>query len=242
MVASADRTLHREVARIIRNDAFVEPTQGFGMKLARLGGGLIAVSFEWEEEELAAIADVVPPAVLAAFYGDAIAVTAYEPIVSQSVEPDGTVVLSVRGSPSRLDGASVESVLHEMAHAVEIDVARVGRLGWGLGIGGREMRPGTCLDVRRELRVGAIQAHLARHFNLSIDVVEALRRTIPNLAGFASFTERYGDWQAVLAEYCADERRFGMDFFWVEWSRRNALLDRQRRRHLRPRVPRPRRK
>lgn len=86
---------------------------------------------------------------------------------------DGRMVLGMRAGPVRNDPLTL---LHEMAHFIEIDDARCTVDGWGLQVPYLSIppyapckNPQTFQAAAREIRVSAIQRVLAHHFGFEFD-------------------------------------------------------------------------
>lgn len=101
---------------------------------------------------------------------------------------DGRMLLGMHLTSKR----SVGTLLHEMAHLIEIDDGRCHRYGWGLEIREVEIagqmypEPLTFQCSLRELRVTAIQSVLSEHLGVDMDLRwwGGLLRHLPDSWGF----------------------------------------------------------
>lgn len=91
-----------------------------------------------------------------------------------------------------------EPLLHETAHAIEIDLPRLGLPGWGLKtssplgrLGDQAPKPPSSADVHREMRVLAIQANLHELFGLPF-LVKSSALPLRHLAGWGTFVNESG--------------------------------------------------
>lgn len=150
---------------------------------------------------------------------------------------EGRMVLGMRAGPS----ASIGSLLHEMAHLVEIDDARCHRHAWGLEVTQVEVlgeiytEPRTFQCSIRELRVTAIQKVLSDHLGccMSLNWWGPLIQYLPDWWAFRQYfgdaAEKVGwntpEWRQLIRRDLV-RRVAGLEASWVlaEWHRKSALL------------------
>lgn len=178
-------------------------------------------------------------------------VVQHEPrIEGQRVDAGGVVKLGSRCGPTEFD---LLALLHEMAHMVEIDDARVGRFGWGLRTAcatfqGRDYPdPQTDQAVRRECRVLAFQVNFQTSLGIGCGVGEFVKamRHVPGYCyvggdrlvdGRRNRTDEERDsWITSEIERLHWLPKFSADAFATEWKRKVALLTRR----LRKRATKP---
>lgn len=84
-------------------------------------------------------------------------------VQGQNISEDRKIIFGLRCGPLSYD---IQSLIHEMAHFVEIDEKRMFKYAWGLKLpekyvlGRRCIEPTTNQPTMRELRVGAIQMNI----------------------------------------------------------------------------------
>ena len=153
--------------------------------------------------------------------------------ISNSLEgnkfQDEKLVLGCRAGPSM----SVDNLLHEMAHLIEIPDERIRISGWGMTypevevLGQFFREPQTIQGLRRELRVFAIQKHL---FEMA---------GIPTTESYWSEKAKICEWlqdfilipspREDRLRWCMDEMKkyyssYSVSFLEIEWNRKNNLL------------------
>lgn len=131
--------------------------------------------------------------------------------------------------------AETSNLLHEMAHFVEIDEARMNITGWGLKLPNRRYtkglydgcEPKTMQITAREIRVMALQHNLHEHLGIPTwrDQVVQLLRWLPdahNVPGASK--EAHNRW--IMAQYdrLIKSEAYSFSRFNVEWKRRNEIL------------------
>lgn len=109
----------------------------------------------------------------------------------QNVLEDGTIVIGNRAGPTTwADSFKIDNLIHEMAHLVEIDDARMRCHGWGLKVpevfvfNRMCCEPTTKQITERELRVMAYQLNVMDHIGVECDTDDAVR-ALENLADTA---------------------------------------------------------
>lgn len=89
-------------------------------------------------------------------------------VEGQAIADDSKLILGLRCGPLGFD---IKSLIHEIAHFVEIDEKRMFLKGWGLNVPRKFIFNQYCVDPRtnqatmRELRVGAIQMNILLWLN-----------------------------------------------------------------------------
>lgn len=146
----------------------------------------------------------------------------------QSVD-DGVVSIGPIAGPD----SCWTNLIHEMAHLVEIDIARVNQYGWGLRYGkywemfGRSgHEPQTDQQVRREERVWAFQLNLQAEYGVHIDELEMVSSAV-YLPAFCYVKIGINDQDRlkIIADRVRKNREeFTMEVFRYEWRRRMEYL------------------
>ena len=171
--------------------------------------------------------DLVPPHVRRLFRGSKrLRISHY--IAYQAVM-DGQLLFGTKNARGQ---HSLEILLHEMAHFVEIDEARMSVNGWGLSMKPARA-PRRSADVRRELRVLAFEMNITRALCLDVDVFALASVTIPTLPGWKHFwaqqtpSDRRDKRRCIRRQVKALARqpRYSFDAFSREWHKRRSKLE-----------------
>jgi len=179
----------------------------------------------------------IPQAILDLFKDSAVQYDASE---GQRVR-DGIVYLGLRCGPAYC----WDALVHEIAHFIEIDEARMDRDAWGFrwpyDEEGRPINFTTSAHIERELRVFAISLHLFEYAGFNIDPEdltsslhwmdywsvygEVDKIQIPEgekMPSFKVFDRKMQIWGArKVREYY---KNYDIDSLLAEWKRRNEVL------------------
>ena len=167
--------------------------------------------------------------------------------LSQTLIEDGDGVL-VSLSPWAGPVADISNLVHEMAHFVEIDEARMTRFGWGLDvpqvhIGGQSCdQPVTCQATKRELRVMAYQASVLKYLGFPKSIRNLVQplvfmsdwTLVPLENGIHPYADGapkvpYDEIDKSRRRWCAKQietfsETHTLERFLSEWKRRNEVL------------------
>ena len=120
-------------------------------------------------------------------------------------DENNEIVIGCRAGPDQ----SLENVLHEFGHFIEIDDKRMNKPGWGLKYGKWVNSPcpnrycsgwyelTTDKHIQREIRVWAFQANLLKHFKLTIDFLD-LAGAAPYLPDFYLYKNGKTDEERII--------------------------------------------
>lgn len=143
---------------------------------------------------------------------------------------NGKLILGMRAYTD----VSVDNLLHEMSHFVEIDDDRCGMLGWGLRVARICVMGTWCTNIQtfqaceREIRVHGIQRVLASTANAPFDAREKAELIWDWIPGSCYVFDRFPgtvDPVARITQAILDEsNKWDLTLIRVEWDRKCGIF------------------